>query len=159
MSRLRAAIVVLGMAAALIAAGLSIRAKERVLADGRTLLLELAPVDPRSLIQGDYMALRYAPRALPTAPDASDLSANPTAVMGVGADGVAVYRRLDGGEPLGPDEARLRYRSLPDSFFVEEGTSSVYEQARYGIIRVDERGRSVLVGVADAQGRQIFATR
>ena len=159
MSRLRAAIVVLGMAAALIAAGLTIRAKERVLADGRTLLLELAPVDPRSLIQGDYMALRYAPRVLPSLPEAEDVAADGTAVMGVAADGVAVYRRLDGGEPLGADEARLRYRSLPDSFFFEEGASSVYGQARYGILKVDERGRSVLVGVADAEGRQIFATR
>ena len=33
---------------------------ERLLASGETLYLELAPVDPRSLMQGDYMRLRYA---------------------------------------------------------------------------------------------------
>jgi len=33
---------------------------ERILSDGRVLLLELAPVDPRSLMQGDYMALQFA---------------------------------------------------------------------------------------------------
>src|SRR5690606_39326084 len=34
--------------------------KQRVLATGQTVLLELAPVDPRSLMQGDYMQLSYA---------------------------------------------------------------------------------------------------
>src|SRR5690606_19512775 len=33
---------------------------ERTLRDGQLVLLELAPVDPRSLMQGDYMALRFA---------------------------------------------------------------------------------------------------
>ena len=34
--------------------------KEQQLRDGRVVLLALAPVDPRSLMQGDYMRLRYA---------------------------------------------------------------------------------------------------
>ena len=34
--------------------------KERVLSSGRTVLLELAPRDPRSIMQGDYMVLAYA---------------------------------------------------------------------------------------------------
>src|SRR5207247_7075547 len=48
-----AGLVVLG------AANWTIQSRERLLADGRVVLLELAPVDPRSLIQGDYMALRF----------------------------------------------------------------------------------------------------
>ena len=39
---------------------LSIVGKEKHLSDGRAVYLELAPVDPRSLMQGDYMALRFA---------------------------------------------------------------------------------------------------
>ena len=34
--------------------------KERIKGSGETLLLELRPNDPRSLMQGDYMGLRYA---------------------------------------------------------------------------------------------------
>ncbi len=34
--------------------------KEQILAEGETVYLKLAPVDPRSLMQGDYMRLRYA---------------------------------------------------------------------------------------------------
>ena len=33
--------------------------KERVLRDGATVLLRLAPRDPRSLMQGDFMQLNY----------------------------------------------------------------------------------------------------
>ena len=38
----------------------SIYDREQLLAEGRVVLLPLAPVDPRSLMQGDYMALRFA---------------------------------------------------------------------------------------------------
>src|SRR5690606_12311342 len=33
---------------------------EQTLTTGQTLIIELAPVDPRSLMQGDYMALAFA---------------------------------------------------------------------------------------------------
>ncbi len=42
------------------AVNLSIQTKEDIKANGETVLLQLAPVDPRSLMQGDYMALRFA---------------------------------------------------------------------------------------------------
>jgi len=32
---------------------------EHFLKDGKSVYLKLAPVDPRSLMQGDYMAFRY----------------------------------------------------------------------------------------------------
>lgn len=49
-----------GLLLALAVANHGIVQRERILSDGRVLLLELAPVDPRSLMQGDYMALRFA---------------------------------------------------------------------------------------------------
>lgn len=49
-----------GLALALAVVNVGIAGRERVLAEGRVLLLELAPADPRSLMQGDYMALRFA---------------------------------------------------------------------------------------------------
>ena len=36
-----------------------IYSRERLLAEGRVVMLELAPVDPRSLMQGDYMTLNF----------------------------------------------------------------------------------------------------
>lgn len=49
-----------GLLLALAVANHGIVKRERLLSDGRVLLLELAPVDPRSMMQGDYMALQFA---------------------------------------------------------------------------------------------------
>ena len=40
----------------------SVYKKEQTLKDGQLILLQLAPVDPRSLMQGDYMRLRWQAR-------------------------------------------------------------------------------------------------
>lgn len=60
MKHWRAILIWGGLLAALLVANLAIRGHERTLSEGRVVLLELAPVDPRSLMQGDYMALRFA---------------------------------------------------------------------------------------------------
>ena len=53
-------IALLGLALILGVMTMNIIKYENHLATGETVLLELAPVDPRSLMQGDYMALSYA---------------------------------------------------------------------------------------------------
>jgi uncharacterized membrane-anchored protein len=132
--------------------------KEHVLATGRPVYLDLLPRDPRSLMQGDYMVLRYA-----LEPDV--LAQNPargkgTLVVTLDERGVAHLARVSAnGQPLAPSEQLLRFRHLPDgespvrigaeSFFFEEGTADVYARARYGKLVVDAAGRSVLVGLAD----------
>ena len=60
MNRWRSILLWGGLLLALAVANHGIFQRERILADGRVLLLELAPVDPRSLMQGDYMALEFA---------------------------------------------------------------------------------------------------
>ena len=59
MNRLRNALVWGGLLLALVVVNHGIVKRERILAEGHPLLLELAPVDPRSLMQGDYMRLAY----------------------------------------------------------------------------------------------------
>ena len=45
----------------------SVYKKEQTLKDGQLILLQLAPVDPRSLMQGDYMRpVSYTHLTLPT---------------------------------------------------------------------------------------------
>lgn len=53
-------ITLLGLLVILVAVNINIAKYETHLATGNTVLLELAPVDPRGLMQGDYMALSYA---------------------------------------------------------------------------------------------------
>ncbi|WP_341649050.1 GDYXXLXY domain-containing protein [Thauera humireducens] len=58
-SYVRAAI----LAALALVLGVALKAihdREQTLAHGQVVLVQLAPVDPRSLMQGDYMALRFA---------------------------------------------------------------------------------------------------
>lgn len=145
----------------LTAVALGAAQKERVMRDGRIVLLALAPVDPRSLMQGDYMALRYA--------IADDLEAELTSapidgelVLTLDGRGVVTTARRHGGEPLGASEALLRYRVRghrvrlgAESFFFEEGRASRYERAAYGELRVDDEGESVLVGLRDAELRPL----
>jgi uncharacterized membrane-anchored protein len=126
--------------------------KERLLASPQSILLELTPVDPRSMIQGDYMALAYAiARAAP----AQDVPADGHLVVAVGADNVARYLRLYApSTALAPSELLLRYRIRDgqlhigsEAFFFQEGTAAAYEQARYAELRVDSSGESLLVGL------------
>ena len=136
---MRRPLVILGGLAVVLAGVLgSIVQKERLLADGRVVLLELAPVDPRSLLQGDYMRLDYAlsqrlTGAREGAPRDGQL------VLTQGADGVARFVRRHAGEPLAPGEFLLRYRVRDgrvrlgaESFLFQEGHAGRYERARYG---------------------------
>ncbi|MFN0161793.1 MAG: GDYXXLXY domain-containing protein [Burkholderiales bacterium] len=146
----------LGLLLILGAVNLSIVGKERLVAHGRMVLLELAPLDPRSLMQGDYMRLdtRMA-RSLPT-----DLvmSGAHAVRLTVDARGVATAAAFDKGGGLGSNEARMVARTDKgrgwhlgsDAFFFQEGTARVYEAARYGEYRVSESGESVLVALRDA---------
>jgi uncharacterized membrane-anchored protein len=130
--------------------------KERLLASGQTVFLELAPVDPRSLIQGDYMALRYK-----IARDApiSDQVTDGYLVLKLDGRNVAAFSRVyRPGETLAPDERIIRYRTRygevrlgAESFFFQEGHADYYNNARYGELRLAESGETVLVGLRGEQ--------
>jgi uncharacterized membrane-anchored protein len=136
------------VAAALVlgAVNWSIFAKERIKTNGERVFLALAPVDPRSIMQGDYMALRFE--------IVNDI---PTGVSGsvplrVDSNGVATLNPDPGAAGL-----RIRYRIRnglvwlgTNAYFFEEGTAEQYAGARFGEFRVDrESGEAVLVGLAD----------
>lgn len=163
-----------GLALILVFVNLQIWEKQRVIDHGRTVLLELRPVDPRSLMQGDYMVLRYEETVVPAAVPAPTIGGPIGGRIIIALDdlGVARFRRFDGGEPLAADEQRLRYRlrapmgfaAAPErvelhlgaeSFLFQEGHADAYARARYGILRVAPDGASVLAGLADAERRPI----
>jgi uncharacterized membrane-anchored protein len=138
--------------------------KERLLAAPQGILLELAPVDPRSLIQGDYMALAYAiTREVPE----QGLPNDGYLVVAVDAENVARYRRVHvPSTPLAPGELLLRYRVRAgqlhigsESFFFQEGTADAYEKARYAELRVDSAGESLLVGLRGPEREVLGAPR
>lgn len=137
-------------AVAIVLAGVnwSIYSKERIKTHGQRILLELAPVDPRSLMQGDYMALRF------TLANEISSDVSGTAPIVIDANGVA---RL--GREVLPRSPRIRYRIRnnqvwlgTNAYFFEEGTAKQYERARYGEFRLDrDTGEAVLTGLVDAE--------
>ncbi len=153
---------------ALSIAGASILHKEYILARGRTVLLELRPVDPRSLMQGDYMALSYAlERQLFEREEraGSELPRSGKLVLELDAGGVA--RLVGDNRAAQPAELLLTYRIRnrsswsrdlrlgAESFFFEEGSAELYASARYGELRVAPAGTAVLVGLRDAERRPL----
>ena len=135
----------------LVAINFLIVKKEDTLANGRTMLLRLAPLDPRSLIQGDYMELRYAiAREVPRAQLKRDKG---YIVVSLDVNDVAKFVRVHKGETLQEGESLLFYRNRgelrlgAESFMFQEGDAKLYEGAKYGELRVDGSGASVLVGL------------
>jgi uncharacterized membrane-anchored protein len=251
-------LVITGLVLVLGVANYDIWQKQQVVDNGQQVLLKLRPVDPRSLMQGDFMRLRYPDIALPdflagTTPHlerctlfqdygnklvvvnncdeevvvmfmpngqhATEFTVGPmerletelswtdgfvfttcpvgyessvpvragrrellsrsqylcvkptasieragTIVLKLDGNGVGTSVRFDDDSPLAANEARLQYKRIlgsgeftlgAESFFFQEGQAEVYERARYGVLRVDKDGASILIGLADDQRRLI----
>ncbi len=151
----RRAGLLLGLALVLLVVNSLVIQKELLLREGSNLFLELAPVDPRSLIQGDYMRLDYAiTRDQQQA--ALDWPRDGRLVVLPDARGIASFVRRDQGEPLREGERYLRYRSRgmrlrlgAESFFFQEGQAERYARARFAELKVSPGGDCVLVGLRD----------
>lgn len=139
----------------------SIAKKEELLKDGQLVLLELAPVDPRSLMQGDYMALRYK---ISENIDFDNIPKRGYCVVVLDKDDRANKVRFQKGlTPLDKGEHLIEYTSSDkwninigaESFFFQEGQAERYEKAKYGGVKIDKDGNSLLVGLYDEQLRKI----
>ena len=152
-------IILLNLFLLLIYFNYSILKKEEILKDGQLVLLELAPVDPRSLMQGDYMDLRYS-----ISRDTANIPNRGYCVVHLDENGVASKVRFqENSTPLNTGEFLVKY-TTPDrwsinigaeSFFFQEREASKYEKAKYGGIRIDKAGNSVLIGLYDERLRKI----
>ncbi|MDO6389239.1 GDYXXLXY domain-containing protein [Pontibacter sp. BT731] len=161
---LKSIVVLVNLVAVLAFFNLSVMEKEDVLKDGQLVLLSLAPVDPRSLMQGDYMVLSYA---ISQTQELEKLPSRGYAVVQLDSQNVAQLVRYQAEkEPLHPGELLLRYSkggwSLnlgAESYFFEEGQASTFEKAEYGGLRVDTKGNSIMVGLYDENRQLIVPNR
>lgn len=137
-------------AVVLVVANAAIWEKEALIRHGAPVFVELAPVDPRSLMQGDYMALNYAlpPSVRWSAADGAKLVARRA------PNGVATLLRLHAGEALAADEMLIelvnkqgRMMIASDAWYFAEGEAQRWGRARYGEFRVDAEGKALLVGL------------
>lgn len=173
------ALAALALVVTVAAALWGIRSKERILEQGQHVFLALAPVDPRSLMQGDYMALRFelageiaereerGEAGAQTEGPAPGKASAPRATPG--RDG-QVWIRLDERriahlapqDRQGPaaDQMLLRFQRVPgfsrdpvristNAWFFQEGQGERFAKARYGEFVVDASGQALLVGLRD----------
>lgn len=167
MTRWTRLLLAVGLIAAVGLPNYDILRKQRIVEHGTQVLLELRPADPRSLMQGDYMSLSYHAQAFPP-PDASLSPARRGAFIVKLQDGVAHFSRLDDGGALADGEIRLNYKRRAygdefsygaDSFFFQEGKADLYADARFGVLRVDADGNSILVDLADEHHKLLTPPR
>ncbi|WP_036380851.1 GDYXXLXY domain-containing protein [Muricauda sp. MAR_2010_75] len=139
----------------------SIVQKEKIMAEGHLILLELAPVDPRSLMQGDYMRLNYE---ISDEVVGNEIPKRGYCVVTLDSDGVAQRRRYQKkNAPKNENEYLIEYtigewnriQIGAESYFFQEGEDEKYADAKYGGVRVDEKGNSVLVGLYDSNRNKI----
>ena len=154
----------------------SIWQKQEILNNGNIINLELMPVDPRSIMQGDYMDLRYEMsqqiRKALTAKQSDEnealsksrdfgnsnrlLPSKYFAVVTLDDNRLAKFDRILDDSPLGEHEFILEFRVrnnrvqfATNAFFFAEGDEPVFRDAKYGQFRVNTEGELLLSKMLD----------
>ncbi|KOY87920.1 hypothetical protein AD998_18830 [bacterium 336/3] len=133
--------------------------KEETLKNGDLIFLELAPVDPQSLMQGYYMMLNYRITSAEWDSLNKHESLPKRGYLIVSVDdkkigqGKRFQQTLKG---LKNNEYALKYFKKEfgfnigaESFLFQEGKGYALNNAHYGGLRVDKQGNSLIVGLYD----------
>ena len=145
-----------------------VKAREDQLAAGTRVVLALRPVDPRSLMQGDYMVLSLdieddIDSALPADGD-EPFPLQGIALIREDEEGVCRFVKLEPDAAYAHEagEIRVRYRGGkrrvrvgPGSFFFQEGYGQAYAQARFAELRVDVKGNVLITYLLDKDKNRI----
>ncbi|AMT95664.1 MULTISPECIES: GDYXXLXY domain-containing protein [Psychrobacter] len=156
-------IAILGLVGILTFISINVMKYERHLASGDPVLLQLAPVDPRGFMQGDYMTLSYAleRNVLDVLDKTGDRpkSADSYVIVALDERDVGHFVRLaDSHQPntLATNEKAIRYRLrngsvklATNAFFFQEGHANAFEAAEYGLFRVNDKGDPLLTNLVN----------
>ena len=156
-------IALLGLALVLVVMTRNIAKYESHLATGDTVLLALAPVDPRGFMQGDYMTLSYALErdvfaALNRDPGSYPTNEDGYVIVALDNNKVAQFVRLAANQPknLASNEMAIHYlirngamQLATNAFFFQEGHGEAFEAAEYGLFRVNDKGEPLLTNLVD----------
>ena len=156
-------IALLGLALVLVVMTRNIIKYENHLATGDTVLLALAPVDPRGFMQGDYMTLSYALERDVFAALNKDPGSYPTneegyVIVALDQHNVGQLVRLAANQSknLASNEIAIYYRIrngtmqlATNAFFFQEGHGEAFEAAEYGLFRINDKGEPLLTNLVD----------
>ena len=156
-------IALLGLALVLVVMTRNIIKYEAHLTTGDTVLLALAPVDPRGFMQGDYMTLSYALERDVFAALNKDPGSYPTneegyVIVALDQHNVGQLVRLAANQSknLASNEIAIYYRIrngtmqlATNAFFFQEGHGEAFEAAEYGLFRINDKGEPLLTNLVD----------
>lgn len=134
----------------------SVYKQEGIKKSDSKLILELAPVDPRSLLQGDYMVLRYEiVDSLYTWELEEEIYFSKGFVLlEKDEKGVSRFAGVSEDWEKGSIEFRRdmdgKYSIGADSYFFEEGTGKLYQNARYAEFYLYDEGKIRIKGLLDS---------
>lgn len=161
MNKIKWILVVLNILIILGLVNYNIYQKEKQLKEGKLILLKLVPVDPRSLMQGDYMQLSYE---IAENSYEENMPKRGYCVVRCDSANIATFARLQPNlEPQNPGDYCIPYTKQSDnsisigasSYFFEEGSADKFENAAYGALKVDQKGHSLLIGLCNPTGQLI----
>lgn len=160
--------------------------RDQLILTGKEILLELAPVDPLSLLQGQYMIINFALEREEIEIKDQDVNSGrihlspngfTTIVLRYNESGVANFNRFKDDQLLASNEilfkikARRHWRDNrsensyridveQESFLFKENTEKKYEEkAKYGVFKVGPDGDFVLVDLADKDLNKLTAVK
>ncbi len=160
-------VAILGLLLIIIIMTVNVAKYETHLATGETVLLELAPVDPRGFMQGDYMTLSYAleQQVLNTLyerlpeEDHRLETAEGYVIVRLDKHKVGQFVRLSDSnakDTLAANERAIFYRIrngsmklATNAFFFQEGHAQSFEAAEYGLFRINDKGEPLLTDMVD----------
>lgn len=134
---------------------------EKVFKDGKLIYLELIENNPKSpLIQGDMMNLKYK---IGEGLLFDSLYKQGYVVVKLDSNAVAETIRFQQNKlPKTEGEYIIAYRKGyfsvsvgAEQYFLQQGHAKKYEHAKYGALSVDATGKSLLMGLYDAQFKKI----
>lgn len=167
--RVTITVALLGLLLILVVMTINVAKYETHLATGDTVLLALAPVDPRGFMQGDYMTLSYAlenevfalldKRTNDDSRNARNMSNDGYAIVALDKNNVGRFVRLaksNQPDTLAPNEMAIHYlvrngsmKLATNAFFFQEGHAEAFEAAEYGLFRVNKKGEPLLTDMVN----------
>lgn len=135
--------------------------KERIVKAGKLIFLELVANDIKSpIVQGDVINLKYK---IVKGLLIDTLYKRGYIVVKLDSNAIAERVRFQSNiMPKSADEKLIEYTKSyfsvnigAEKFYIQQAGAKKYEQAKYGALRVDDSGNSLLVGLYDEHLKKI----
>jgi uncharacterized membrane-anchored protein len=161
MKKIKLILILLNLVALLAFVNYSVIQKEKIIDNGKLIFLELIENNAKSpLIQGDMVKLKYK-----IVKGLIFDSLYKRGYIVVKLDSNSIAERVRFQTRLGSKnnneyliEYSKGYFSLSigaENYFIQQGDSKKYEQAKYGGVKVDANGNSLLIGLYDEHLKKI----